>query len=233
MLKDIIAVGGAGYLIPAVLFGLALYVARGLFGWHGRRSQQRKEFLDLWDATRSRDDLWLEVAVRHLFGTYLPARVIRLALSRPDKTQGLCDISELWPLLRFDPESQTVEWAHLRHRTRAQRKFCRYLLLAGYVGCAVLTLISVVAAVRFGPATFYGWMYGTCAVVSVIAAYACLTREDVFKLAADKGCEWVARINQPALASDASEVNLPPSSANQLNIKNAEIKGRHQNAPGI
>lgn len=199
MLKDIITVGGAGYLIPAVLFGLALYVARGLFGWHGRRSQQRKEFLDLWDATRSQDDLWLEVAVRHLFGTYLPAHVIRLALSRPDKTQALFDLSELWPLLRFDPESQTVEWAHRRHRTRARRKFGRYLLLAGYIGCALLTLLLAAAAVRFGPATLYGWMYGTGAVASVIAAYACLTREDAFKLAADRGSEWVARINKSAL----------------------------------
>lgn len=199
MLKDIIAAGGTGYLIPAVLFSLALYVARGLFGWHGRRSQQRKEFLDLWDATRNQDDLWLEVAVRHLFGTYLPARVIRMALSRPDKTQALFDLSELWPLLRFDSESQTVEWTHRRHRTRAQRNFSRYLLLAGYVGCALLTTLLAVAAVRFGPATVYGWMYGICAVVSGIAAFACLTREDVLKLAADKGCEWVARINQPAL----------------------------------
>lgn len=35
------------------------------------------------------------------------------------------------------------------------------------------------------------------AVISGIAAYACL-KHDACKFAADKGYEWVARINQPA-----------------------------------
>jgi hypothetical protein len=95
LVKEIIAAGGSNLLIPAVLFVLMLYVTRGLSGLHGRRSQNRKEFLELWDSTRSQDDLWLEVVVRHLFGSYLPARIIRLALAQPDKAQSLLDLGEL------------------------------------------------------------------------------------------------------------------------------------------
>lgn len=89
MIKELIEAGGSGYIIPAVLSVLVLYAVRGAFGLQGRRSQHRKEFLEMWDSSRTQDDLWLEVAVRHLFGTYLPARVIRLALAQPDTSQGL------------------------------------------------------------------------------------------------------------------------------------------------
>ncbi len=131
LVKEIIAAGGSALLIPAVLFVLVLYVIRGLSGLHGRRSQNRKEFLDLWDSTRSQDDLWLEVVVRHLFGSYLPARVIRLALAQPDKAQSLLDLAELWPLFRFDPASQTVSWLHKRHDTLKRLKAGRTMLLGG------------------------------------------------------------------------------------------------------
>jgi hypothetical protein len=75
VLKDILEVGGAGYLVPALLLLCSLYVTRGLWGLHGRRSQHRREFLELWDSAQSKDDLWLEVAVRHLFGTYNTCRL--------------------------------------------------------------------------------------------------------------------------------------------------------------
>ena len=107
-MKELIEIGGIGFVIPAVLSVLVLYIARGLFGMHGRRSQARKEFLELWNDARASDDLWLEVSVRHLVGTYLPAHVVRLALAGPDKAQSLFDLAELWLLLRYDREARTV-----------------------------------------------------------------------------------------------------------------------------
>lgn len=197
-MKELIEAGGSGFLIPAVLFGLVLYSIRGLFGLHGRRSQHRKEFLELWDASRSQDDLWLEVAVRHLFGTYLPARVIRLALAQPDKSQALLDLSELWPLFRFDPDSQTVSWLHSRHDTTAKRKNGRILLLIGYFFCAILAALSALVAFRSGPATFSGWTYGVFAVIVGFSSFVCLMREDTIKIAATVGDYWLIRVNQYA-----------------------------------
>lgn len=121
LLKEVIAAGGSRLLIPAVLFVLVLYAIRGLSGLHGRRSQNRKDFLDLWDSTRSQDHLWLEVVIRHLFGSYLPARIIRLALAQPDKAQSLLNLAELWPLFRFDPTSETASWLHKCHETSKRR----------------------------------------------------------------------------------------------------------------
>jgi hypothetical protein len=90
-MKELVEAGGAGFLIPAVLFAIVLYAARGLFGLHDQKSKIRREFLELWDRARSQDDLWLEVAVRHWMGAYLPAHVIRLAFEQPDKSQSLIE----------------------------------------------------------------------------------------------------------------------------------------------
>ena len=198
MLENIIAAGGANYLIPAVLFVVVLYVMRGLFHLHGRRSQSRKDFLDLWDATRSQDDLWLEVAVRHLFGTYLPARVIRLALARPDKSRALLDLTELWPLLHFDPELQTVRWLHRRHESNWTRTFARRALFCGYFALALLSMYLATVAIGLGHNSFGGWVYGVCAIVAGTCALACPAREDALKTAASVGGEWIARINHRA-----------------------------------
>lgn len=194
-MKELIEVGGSAFLIPAVLFGLVLYAIRGVFGLHGRRSQHRKEFLELWDASRSKDDLWLEVAVRHLFGTYLPARVIRLAMAQPDKSQALLDLCELWPLFRFDPDSQTVRWLHSRHETRAKRKFGRVLLLTGYFFLFILAALSAFAMFRFGPNTLSGWSYGIFAVAVGFCSVMCLMRADTIEIAATVGDDWLIRIN--------------------------------------
>lgn len=198
MIKEIIEAGGSGYLIPAVLFILMLYAIRGVFGLQGRRSQHRKEFLEVWDSSRAQDDLWLEVAVRHLFGTYLPARVIRLALAQPDMSQGLLDLAELWPLFRFDPDSQTVRWMHRRHLKQRQRQKGRYVLLAGYFVCALMAALSALVAFQSGPSAALGWVFGICAMVLGFLAFICLAREDTIKVAATVGDDWLARINRSA-----------------------------------
>lgn len=196
MIKEIVEAGGSGYLIPAVLSVLVLYAIRGVFGLQGRRSQHRKEFLEMWDSSRTQDDLWLEVAVRHLFGTYLPARVIRLALAQPDTSQGLLDLTELWPLFRFDPDSQTVRWMHRRHLTQKQRQKGRYVLLAGYFGCALMAALFALVAFQSGPSAASGWVSGICAVALGFLAFICLAREDTIKVAATVGDDWLARINR-------------------------------------
>lgn len=209
LVKEIIAAGGSALLIPAVLFVLVLYVIRGLFGLHGRRSQNRKEFLDLWDSTRSQDDLWLEVVVRHLFGSYLPARVIRLALAQPDKAQSLLDLAELWPLFRFDPASQSVSWLHKRHETLKRRKVGRTVLLCGYFASALIAVLSIFVAFQYGPASFSGWVYGICALVFGSLALIILMREDTIKIAATVGEDWLERINRSVAQPTQHRIDGP------------------------
>lgn len=203
-MDKLIELGGRGLLIPAVLAVLVLYAARGLFGWHGRRSQHRKEFLELWDLARSQDELWLEIAVRHWLGTYLPAHIIRLAMSQPDKTQSLIELSELWELIRYDRDTRTAGWLHRRHRTIQKRKAVRVLLIAAYFVSAITALLIAWAASMLGPSLFSGWAYGTGALMLGVLAVICLMRDDTMKVAVSVGEEWLVRINRsaPPLAID-------------------------------
>lgn len=47
-MKELVEAGGVGYLIPAVLAALVLYLVRAVFGLYVQRSSTRKEFLEMW-----------------------------------------------------------------------------------------------------------------------------------------------------------------------------------------
>ena len=200
-MKEILEAGGSGFLLPTVLFVLVLYVAKGVFGLHGRRSQHRREFLELWDKARSADDLWLEVSIRHLFGTYLPARVIRLALDQADRSRSLADLSEFWDLLVFDPVDQTVRWKHTLSSRLARSRWGRAFCFAGYFACAIAAVISSVVAARYGHTSVVGWVYGVFALVIGFAAFLCLSQEETIKSATQAGTRWILLINCPASAT--------------------------------
>lgn len=206
MIKEILSAGGSGYLVPAVLLALVLYAMRGVFGLHDRRSRHRQEFLELWDSARSQDDLWLEVAVRHLFGTYLPARVIRLAMAAPHKSETLLDLAELWPLFHFDAASQTVRWRRWRHSTQKRRTAWRYALLTAYFVLPCIGALTVSVAIISTPGSFSAWIHWINALLLFTLAFICLQRESVMRIAASTGQEWLVRINQPQDPKMGTEV---------------------------
>lgn len=195
-MKEILEIGGKGLLIPAVFCIVALYVAKGLFGLHARRAQHRKEFLEMWDQTRQQDDLWLEVAVRQWLGAYLPAHVIRLGMTQPDKAQSLVELSELWPLLRYDRHERTVQWLHAYTATGRRRFLFRVALVVGYFIFALIAFFYGIAAAEQGPDTFKGWLYGAGVVFFGMIALACMAYDDTVKSASVSGEAWIARINQ-------------------------------------
>lgn len=193
LIRDVIAAGGAGFFIPVVLFALLLYAVRGLFGLHGRRSQHRREFLEHWDATRIDDDLWLEVTIRHLYGTHLPAHVIRNALAHPHTSQALLDLSELWDFFDYDPETRGVAWKYTPHRSARIRALLRhwptlrYFLFAG---------VGALAAYLATHATgFSQWAYAILATVMIAAAFLSLWHGEALKIAERVGESWIRRIN--------------------------------------
>lgn len=194
-MTELIAAGGPAFIVPTVLFILLLFGTRGLFSLHGRRSQQRKELLELWSDNRSKDDFWLELAVRHWLGTYLPAHVIRLAMKQPDKSQSLTDLSSLWPLLKYDSATRSVDWAWRGHRSSDYVKAERAGVIAFYFIFALSACGSARAAAQVGSATFSGWAYGVLTVVLGVFALACLWRDDTLKVAGRSGSNWIRRIN--------------------------------------
>ncbi len=195
-LDKILEMGGQGFFIPAVLSVLVLYATRGLFGLHGRRSQHRKDFLELWDSARSQDDFWLEVVVKHLIGVYLPAHAIRLALAQPNRSDALFELAELWPLWRYRPDSEKVEWLNRHHQVISKRKAIRKMILIAYFACAGIAVSAAVAASYFGHGTFSGWLYGAFAVIMAVAAIGCVLRDETMRIAVEIGDDWVERINR-------------------------------------
>jgi hypothetical protein len=207
MLKDVISAGGAGILIPSVLFVLLLYAARGLFGLHGRKSQHRLEFLQHWNQERIDDDLWLEVTIRHLYGSTLPAHVIRTALEAPHSSQALIELSDLWPFFQYAPDTQTVSWKHLRHRHPVFRRLCFYRPFALY-----LLLASVAFAMGCMAVLAQGisqWIFAIAAMIVGVCAFIRIWEEDAEKNAARVGEAWMNRINSKGMVIDVSEKHAP------------------------
>lgn len=197
MIKDVVAAGGAGLLIPAVLFALLLYVTRGLFGLHGRRSQHRREFLDIWDPKRADDGIWLEVTVRHLCGTSLPAHVIHTALKHPHSSQAIYELSELWQFFDYDPETRLVRWAHARHKRVFLRQlsriwpFVRYMLLASVAMGALYAALHTNGIAQ--------WTCGFLTTIFGVGAFVSLWFSDGENTAARVGDAWIERINSSTL----------------------------------
>lgn len=209
MIKDVVAAGGAGLLIPAVLFALLLYATRGLFGLHGRRSQHRREFLDIWDPKRADDDIWLEVTVRHLCGTSLPAHVIRTALKHPHSTQALNELSELWQFFDYDPETRHVRWAHARHRRAFRRQLSRYWPFVRYMLLAFAAMGALYAAPH--AKGFAQWVCGFLATIFGVGAFLNLWFGDAEATAAKVGEAWIARINGAPSSSTHVDIQDAPA----------------------
>lgn len=216
MLKDVIDAGGPGLLIPAILFALVLYVVRGLFGLHGRRSQHRREFIEHWNPERVDDDLWLEVAIRQLYGVYLPAHVIRTALTQPHSSQALIELSELWPFLHYDANRGTVRWRYARHRRSAARRLSRCWPFFRYLICALGALaMAYVATLVEGLSQ---WVYAALATILGVGAFISLWDENAEKIAHDVGEDWIARINSVSeIEDDTASLDTPLNQQQQMN----------------
>jgi len=206
MFNDLITAGGPGLLIPVVLFALLFYAVRGLFGLHGRRSQHRREFLEHWDPKRIDDDLWLEVTIRHLYGTHLPAHVIRTAFTHPHTSQALLDLSELWAFFNYDPETRIVSWQHKHHRNPATRGLLRHWPVLRYFLFAGAAMGAAYYATRIEGLN--QWVFAIFAVVMGTAAFLSLWHGEALKVAATVGQVWIKRINATS-APDQSADGTP------------------------
>lgn len=204
VIKDVIAAGGPSLIIPVVLFALLFYAVRGAFGLHGRRSQHRREFLEHWDPKRIDDDLWLEVTIRHLYGTTLPAHVIRTAFKHPHTSQALLDLSELWIFFRYDPATRTVRWQHSRHHHATARGLLRHWPVVRYLLFAFTGVGAMYYAARIEGLN--QWAFSILALIMWVCAFLSLWHGDAEKTAASVGEAWIDRINADAPLKTSAKI---------------------------
>ncbi len=192
MISELLA-ASEGWLLAPILIAIAgTALVKALFVFHGSKSQARREFLELWKRREAEDDLWLEVAVRHLFGDYLPATVIRLLQQRAQAGRALREISECWSLLEIDSETSEVRWCAARHANPRRRRWEQKSFLMAYFLLTFLGLFFAWLLLRAeGMATLDSsilWIYVFCAVGS---GFWCLFRAETLSLANKAVPRWL------------------------------------------
>jgi hypothetical protein len=159
VIQELLDAGGDKLLVPLAVVAVLTTFAKGLFSLDRSKSQNRQEFLELWRADPP-DDLWTEVAVRHLIGEYLPASIIRMLRTSPQAGRALGEISEAWPLLEMDDETGGVRWLKPRYASPTKRKKWRLGFNVGYFvlfGAGLFVGYLLLVAPKPFPAPY--WIY--------------------------------------------------------------------------
>ncbi|QWF15110.1 hypothetical protein [Lysobacter capsici] len=183
---------GPQWLFPLAAIVLVPFVAKGIFGFQRSRSQDRKDFLDLWPKRDQTDDLWLQVAVRHAYGTYLPAAVLRYLISQPQGARALLEVSEIWPLIDWNDESGQLYWRDPRYFSPAARRWdYRFSLIGYFISAAVLMigLWLVLAGYAKG-----GWVEWTYLWAGSVATFYLLAKQERLKTAEDSLPRWLGKM---------------------------------------
>ena len=195
MIEKLLDVGGQQLILPILIAIAGLYAARGLLGVHTRLAQRRKEFLELWNSDRMSDDLWLQVAMRHLYGRYLPASVIRRVMGWPDAAEALLAISEFWPMLKVDVQTNNVQWKNARYERVRNIWLERILMLGCYFFLGMLALVAATVSFRSEALSITAVSYAVIAISLGIVSLASLARDDQLGDAIKRGHELLRRIN--------------------------------------
>lgn len=155
MLNELLNEGGGQWIIPISMMAAGVVLVKALFGFSRSRGQDRKDFLDLWAKADKSDDLWLQVAVRHVFGEVLPPALIRRFLAHPQGARALGDIAYAWPLLDMDEATGELRWRRKRHYSERARRWEWSAWIATYVVVALAMFGFAWIAVLSGK-TFMG-----------------------------------------------------------------------------
>ena len=207
MIEQLLSVGGQQLLLPALIALGGLYAVRGVFGLHGRMGQRRKEFIELWSSERAQDDLWLQVVVRHLFGRYLPAPVIRQVMGWPDAAASLLAIAEIWPMLTFDPDTNAVSWKRKRYENPGLVRVERLVVLSLYVALASVAVLAGLISFRSEALSLPAISYALTALVLGGVSLVLLMRDDSLEVAYKRGPDLLARINSPGTPAPVAPSN--------------------------
>jgi hypothetical protein len=73
VIQELLVASHGTLLVPLALLVALTVLAKGMFSLHRSKSQNRKDFLELWRGEHP-DDLWLEVAGRYSKWTIIVAR---------------------------------------------------------------------------------------------------------------------------------------------------------------
>lgn len=195
MLDQLLALLGKPFVLPAAFLLLGAWTVNKLNVLHDSKRRNRIEFLEQWQSLDGMDDMRLEVTVRHLIGTYLPADVVRSVGRSPFPTQTLLDLADIWSLVRFDHQTRRLDWKKNAYGEPAPRRWRRFLLFLGYVGFALVAVFFLNMAVGTDPSKPVAWICGVNTLMFLVLAASCLARFDTLGDASKHGDALLSRIN--------------------------------------
>jgi len=191
MIDKLLQLGDGRLLIPIVVIAAGIVLVRGVFSLNRSRSADRRDFLDLFQKSGVQNDLWLSVAVRHLFGAYLPADLIRQLMSSSQPGRALSEVAGVWDFLDMNDETGELYWRRsFLKSTRARKNAVRFLLVMYFIlafSALWLAYWSVIG--RFeGNTLGVAWMYS---VLGLLGAFFCLFYGEALKDADKAARRWL------------------------------------------
>lgn len=194
MIEKLIELGDGRLLIPLVIVVAGVAFAKGVFTLFRSRSQDRRDFLDLFRGHEAQSDLWVTVAVRHVFGAYLPSSLIRELMSSPQPGRALLEVASAWSFIDIDDETNELSWRIKAFRSARFRKFSIAALAVLYFVLAFvsLTLLYVCMSGDLeGKVLQIAWAY---VVLTGFGAFAALAYGDNLKDAHVAVSRWLGLV---------------------------------------
>ena len=185
---------GKNFLIPITFFAIGAWVVRFFTSLHDSRRRDRIEFLESWRNHTEMSDLEIEVTIRHLFGAYLPAAVIRRVNSMPFPSQTLLRLIEVWPFAKFDSASNQLTWKEgCSTRTSRWKHIAGWSL--GYFAFAALATNCYSLMIGIGPEKLGSWLAAALGFIFAGAALWSISRSMDLFTTGIFGDDLMARIN--------------------------------------
>lgn len=191
MIEKLLQMSEGKLLLPLIVMVVGVTLIKGAFSLTRSRSADRRDFLELFKKYESESDLWLSVAVRHLFGAYLPASLIRQLMSGPQPGRALLEVSNSWDLLDMHDETGELYWRKKMFGSAKNRIFTARLLSVLYF---VLAPVSLLLAYLSFIGAFDGMMLVTAwtyAILCALVAFGCLAYGDTLTGADKAARRWL------------------------------------------
>lgn len=191
MLDQLIKLVDGRLVIPLMFVAVGIPLVRGVFTLSRSRSQNRKEFLELFRRNQDENDFWVTVAVRHVFGAYLPIALIRMLMDGAQPGRALLEVGNSWSFLDVDDASGELRWRRPMFARKDQRRRIVLSLNILYFLAAFASVVLVylcLAGSFSGLTSAIAWLY---VILGLSAAFASLSYADSLRDAGKAAERWL------------------------------------------
>ena len=191
VIDKLMQMGDGRLLIPLIVVAVAVVLVKGGFSLARSRSVDRRDFLELFQKDQGENDLWLSVAIRHLYGAHLPTSLIRQLMSAPQPGRALLEVANSWELLDMDDETGSLHWRRKLFSSAKARRNIIWLMYTFYFGLAATSLVLGYRAITRDLEGLNLWVTWAYSILCAFGAFASLVYGDTLKDASKAAQRWL------------------------------------------